>query len=160
MQETNEEYLDRAMGRYTNAKQRKVVTQKELDDKKHRSEWSIQLRVCKWLKSTYPEIRFRSDIQSAGKLSPGMQNIKQIIDPWRSWPDIAIYAKRGKYIGLHIELKREGSGTFLKDGSLSRQEHVQEQAEMHGYLRSIGYAVAFAEGEEMAKKYIEKYLSL
>ena len=112
---------------YRSGKTAKVIKESDLKD----TEWKIQLQLCKWIKLQYPNLLFRSDIQSAGKLSPQMQNIKQILDPFKSWPDVQIYLPKGQYIGLHIELKRINSGTFLKDGSLSSGKHVQEQAEMH-----------------------------
>lgn len=123
-------------------------------------EWSAQLAFCKWLKLQYPNVRFRSDIQSAGKLSPQMQNIKLIIDPFRGWPDIQIYHQVGNYCGLMIEMKRLDSGTFLKDGSLSSQKHIQEQAEMHDYLRNLGWSVCFAEGFEEAKNKFIEYINI
>ena len=89
-----------------------------------------------------------------------MQNIKLIIDPWRAWPDIQIYHRCGNYCGLMIEMKRLDSGTFLKDGSLSTQKHVQEQAEMHEFLRSLGWSVCFAEGFEEAKRKFEEYMNI
>jgi hypothetical protein len=90
-----------------------------------------------------------------------MQNIKLIIDPWRAWPDIQIYhrSRWGNYCGLMIEMKRVDSGTFLKDGSLSTQKHVQEQAEMHEFLRGLGWSVCFAEGFEEAKRKFEEYIN-
>jgi len=119
-----------------------------------KSEWSEQLTFCKWLKLEYPELRFRSDIQSAGELSPQMQNITNILDPFSGWPDIMIYHGSG----LGIEMKRKDSGTFLKDGSLSKGKHVQEQNQMHNFLRSIGWQVHFVEGAENAKELTIKYL--
>jgi hypothetical protein len=132
----------------------KVIKESDLKD----TEWKIQLQLCKWIKLQYPNLLFRSDIQSAGKLSPQMQNIKLILDPFKSWPDVQIYLPKGQYIGLHIELKRINSGTFLKDGSLSSGKHVQEQAEMHNLLRSLGYKVVIAEGFEQAKEVLESYM--
>ena len=119
-----------------------------------KSEWSEQLTFCKSLKKDYPELRFRSDIQSSGKLSPQMQNITQILDPFRGWPDIMIFHGSG----LGIEMKRKDSGTFLKDGSLSSNKHVQEQNQMHVFLRSIGWEVHFAEGAEKAMEIVKEYL--
>jgi hypothetical protein len=148
------------MSMYKSGRTAKIVTEKELNLKKAQTEHSHQLAFCKWLKLQHPNIRFRSDIQSAGKLSPQMQNIKLIIDPWRAWPDIQIYYKSGKYCGLMIEMKRIDSGTFLKDGSLSAQKHVQEQAEMHEFLRGLGWSVCFAEGAEEAKRKFEEYFYL
>ena len=123
-----------------------------------RTEWQEQLAFCKWLKMQYPQVRFRSDIQSAGKLSPAMQNIKLILDPFRGFPDITIYLKRGRFCGLMIEMKRENSGLYLKDGSLSNSKHVQEQGKMHEFLRDNAWKVEFAEGMDGAKIKFEEYL--
>jgi hypothetical protein len=123
-----------------------------------RTEWQEQLAFCKWLKMQYPQVRFRSDIQSAGKLTPAMQNIKLILDPFRGFPDITIYLKRGEFCGLMIEMKRENSGLYLKDGSLSNSKHVQEQGKMHEFLRDNGWKVEFAEGMDGAKIKFKEYL--
>ena len=123
-----------------------------------RTEWQEQLAFCKWLKMQYPQVRFRSDIQSAGKLSPAMQNIKLILDPFRGFPDITIYLKRGEFCGLMIEMKRENSGLYLKDGSLSNSKHVQEQNEMHEFLRDNAWQVVFAEGMDEAILVFKNYL--
>jgi hypothetical protein len=149
------DYTD-PLSQYRSGKTAKVVKESDLKQ----SEWSVQLQFCKWIKLQYPNLLFRSDIQSAGKLSPQMQNIKQILDPFKAWPDVQVYLPKGGYIGLHIELKRLNSGTFLKDGSLSSGKHVQEQAEMHKVLRSLGYRVEFAEGFEEAKRVLESYFLL
>lgn len=137
-----------------------IMSSSDVKQNKQQSEWSHQLKFCKWIKENYPYIKFRSDIQSAGKLSGAMQNIKQILDPYKGWPDISIYHRAGIYCGLHIEMKRENSGTFLKDGTLSKSKHVQDQAEMHAFLRSIGYKVEIAEGFEEAKRIFGEYLKL
>jgi len=143
-----------ALNMYHSGKTAKVVKESEMKQ----SEWSVQLQFCKWIKLQYPNLVFRSDIQSAAKLSGQMQNIKLILDPFKSWPDVQVYYKSGNYIGLFIELKRINSGTFLKDGSLSLGKHVQEQAAMHNLLRSLGYKVVIAEGFEQAKEVLKSYL--
>jgi hypothetical protein len=143
------------MSQYHSRKTAKVVLPKT-----QRTEWQEQLALCKWLKLQHPDIRFRSDIQSAGKLSPAMQNIKSIIDPFRGWPDITIYHKRGDYCGLMIELKRENSGLYLKDGSLSTNKHIQEQNEVHEFLRHNGWYVVFAQGMDDAKVKFDEYLKI
>ena len=123
-----------------------------------REEESEQLRFCKWLKHEHPTIRFRSDMQAGEKKSYGRVSLASILDPWKGWPDVAIYLKRGNCCGLQIELKKIGSGVFLKDGSLSTGKHVQEQAEMHEFLRSLGWKVEFAEGAEEAKRIFLEYV--
>ncbi len=109
------------------------------------TEWSEQLAFCKWLKNTYPNILFRSDIQSASKLSPQMQNIKQIIDPYSGWPDIIIYDLK-----LMIEMK---SLTASLSG-----EHWRNQDAMHMKLRKLGWYVEVAKGAERAKEIFLEYL--
>jgi len=141
------------MNQYKSSKTAKVVKPTTV-----RTEWQEQLAFCKWLKMQYPEVRFRSDIQSAGKLTPAMQNIKSIIDPFRGFPDITIYLKRGRFCGLMIEMKRLNSGLYLKDGSLSNSKHVQEQNEMHEFLRDNAWQVVFAEGMDGAIDLFENYL--
>lgn len=138
--------LSDPMSQFHSRKAAKIVTQRELDDKRASSEWDEQLRFCKWLKNTYPDILFRSDIQSAGKLSPGMQNIKQIIDPYSGWPDITVYLQWP----LGIEMKRIGA-------SISG-EHWRQQSEMHERLRKLGWTVMVCFGAEEAKRMFEEYL--
>lgn len=145
------------MEMYKSRKTAKVVKEIDLKVKQSKSEWSHQIAFCKWLKLQYPDVRFRSDIQSAGKLTPAMQNIKQIIDPYKGWPDIMVYLKRGEFVGLGIELKREGSGLYLKDGSLSKSKHIIEQNEFHEFLRGCGWYVDFAEGFGGAKELFKRY---
>jgi len=146
------------LSQYKSGKTAKVVTQREIDEKKAKLESSHQLKFCKWLKHYHPEVRFRSDMQAGRKRSYQMQNLTDILDPYSGWPDITIYHKSCNYIGLMIELKRELSGIWLKDGSLSSQKHVQEQAMMHEFLRSLGWCCVFAEGFDEAKRKFEEYI--
>ncbi|WP_395805050.1 hypothetical protein [Daejeonella sp.] len=152
MAKTRQDFTD-PMSQYHSKRTAKIVKPTE-------KEWSIQLAFCKWLRLQYPDVRFRSDIQSAGKLSPQMQNIKKILDPYRGWPDIMVYLKRGDRCGLGIELKRLDSGLWLKDGSLSKDKHVQEQNEVHEFLRGIGWHVEFAEGFDQSVEVFERYWNL
>lgn len=116
------------------------------------SEWTEQLIFTKWLKNQYPHILFRSDIQSAGRLSPQMQNIKQIIDPYSGWPDVMIYLKSTQcgFCGLAIELK---SLTATLTG-----EHYRNQLAMHSQLREMDWQVDVCKGAENAKEVFIKYL--
>lgn len=63
-----------------------------------------------------------------------------------------------KYAGLMIELKREGTRIYKKNGELVSNEHIQEQAEMLNELRERGYAARFAVGFDQAKQIIDEYL--
>lgn len=63
-----------------------------------------------------------------------------------------------KHAGLMIELKREGTRIFKKDGKLVADEHIREQFDMLHDLRARGYAAEFACGFDEAKKLIDDYL--
>jgi hypothetical protein len=63
-----------------------------------------------------------------------------------------------KYAGLFIELKREGTRIFKKDGKLVADEHIREQYDMLHDLRARGYAADFACGFDEAKKLIDDYM--
>ena len=56
-----------------------------------------------------------------------------------------------------IEMKGVNSGLYLKDGSLSKDKHVQEQGKMHEFLRDNGWKVEFAEGMDGAIDLFENY---
>lgn len=137
--------LNDPMNMFHSRKQAKVITQRELDEKKAKSEWSEQLNFCKWIKHNYPDVLFRSDIQSAGKLSGQMQNIKQIIDPFSGWPDVTIYSLK-----LMIEMK---STTASLSG-----EHFRNQQVMHRLLEKIGWSVHVCKGAEEAKEVFLRFV--
>lgn len=63
------------------------------------------------------------------------------------------------YYGLFIELKKEGTRIFKKDGRLVADEHIREQFDMLEELRRRGYAAEFACGFDEAKKIIDEYLA-
>lgn len=60
--------------------------------------------------------------------------------------------------GLFIELKREGTRIFKKDGKLVADEHIREQFDMLHDLRARGYAAEFGIGFEGTKKLIDDYM--
>ena len=63
-----------------------------------------------------------------------------------------------KKAGLMIELKKEGTRIFKKDGTLVADEHIREQFDMLAELRNRGYAAEFACGFDEAKKLIDDYM--
>lgn len=62
------------------------------------------------------------------------------------------------YYGLFIELKREGTRIFKKDGKLVADEHIREQYDMLNDLRARGYAAEFGIGFEATKELIDSYM--
>lgn len=62
------------------------------------------------------------------------------------------------YNGLYLELKAEDNSPFKKDGTLKKDQHLEEQNEVLNQLREKGYAAYFAVGFEQAKQIIDDYL--
>jgi len=77
----------------------------------------------------------------------------------RGMPDLMIFEPRGVYSGLFLELKKEGTKVFTKDGNVYSDPHLQEQAAILAKLCLKGYLAQFAIGLEDAKNKITKYLS-
>ena len=75
-------------------------------------------------------------------------------------PDMIILKPNGEYHGLILELKSEDSSPYLKDGSLSKGQHIQEQNQTLTALLNIGYYAVFAVGFDNAKKIIDDYMNL
>lgn len=140
-------------------------------------ETDLQAQVADYIRLQYPDVIFHSDFGSGIKLTMG-QAIKQkrLNGGRRSWPDMFLaepmarkidlskdspFDKATKlvmYAGLFIELKREGTRIFKKDGKLVADEHIREQFDMLHDLRARGYAAEFACGFDEAKKLIDDYM--
>ena len=63
-----------------------------------------------------------------------------------------------KYAGLMIELKRDGTRIFEKDGTVVADAHIREQMEVLQELERRGYKACFAVGFDQAKRIIDEYL--
>lgn len=133
-------------------------------------EIDLQQQVADYIRLQYPDVIFHSDFGSGIKLTMG-QAIKQkrLNGGRRGWPDMFIAApvvsrERGAcytdrfWCGLFIELKREGTRIFKKDGKLVADEHIREQFDTLADLRQRGYAAEFAIGFDGAKKLIDDYM--
>ena len=75
-------------------------------------------------------------------------------------PDLIILKPNKKYNGLIIEIKDKSKTPFLKDGSLSKNKHVQKQNETLEMLKKCGYKAVFGVGFKHCKKIIDDYFKL
>ena len=121
-------------------------------------ESELQVAVADYLRLHYPKVLFHSDFGSGIKLTQG-QAIKQKRQNGgrRGWPDMVIAEPVGKYHGLYIELKKDGTRLQKKNGEFA-SPHIEEQWQMLGALTFRGYKAEFAIGFEEAKKLIDDYL--
>lgn len=122
------------------------------------TEAALHQNICDYLHYQHRGVLFRTDFAAGIKMTIGQAAKHKRLQHSRAFPDLQIVKACRGYHGCFIELKREGSGTFLKDGSLSRNPHVQEQAQMLVQLNTEGYYAVFAEGWEQAKMVVDGYL--
>jgi len=123
-----------------------------------RGEDQLQLRVCDYIRNEYgSHILFNTDT-SGLKLSMGMAIRAKKMRSHNGFPDMVIYEQKRGYSGLFMELKRAGIKVYKKDGSLRKDPHLQEQAEMHIMLRERGFCADFFIGFEECKNIIDWYL--
>lgn len=128
-------------------------------------ESDLQVMVADYLRLQYPDVLFHSDFGSGIKLTMGQAaKQKRQNGGRRAWPDMfiaevrAVNDAREVCFGLFIELKREGTRIFKKDGTLVADEHIREQYDMLEQLRKRGYVAEFACGFDDARRIIDKYL--
>lgn len=130
----------------------------------------LHLKVCDYLRKNYPDVLFRTDFSSGMKMSPWQAAKHKKFQKSRAWPDLFIAEsgvvkfKEGYLIvnlrknGMFLELKADGVKLYKKDGTLRKNKHIEEQAEMLEKLRSGNYYAEFAIGYEDAIKQIHEYL--
>lgn len=124
------------------------------------TEATLQQQVADYLRLQYPDVLFHSDFGSGIKLTMG-QAVKQKRQNGgrRAWPDMFIAEPRPAkgYCGLFLELKREGTRLYKKDGTWATP-HIAEQAETISKLNESDYLAGFVCGFEEAKRVIDSYL--
>ena len=130
-------------------------------------ESTLQCHIADYLRLRYPHVLFHSDYGSGIKLTPGQSRIQYRQNGGRrGWPDMFIaepmIIRRGEkeyhYAGLFIELKREGTRIYKKDGVSFATSHLADQYEVLVALNRAGYLAMFAVGFDQAKQIIDEYL--
>ena len=120
-------------------------------------EQELQIAVSTYIKMQYPNVIFTSE--SAGiNLKFHQAIINKKCRSGNGLPDLWILEASNGYNGCLIELKKEGTKLFKKDGELLRDAHLFEQYNTILKLREKGYYSDFAVGFENAKKVIDNYL--
>ena len=70
-----------------------------------------------------------------------------------------IFEPRKNYYGLFLEIKKEGTKVYKKDGDLRSDTHLAQQEEILHQLKQKGYFAEFIVGFDQAKAVIDYYLS-
>lgn len=123
-------------------------------------EQGIHKRVCAYLRKEYPGVMFRTD-GGGLRLSKTQAIAYAQMQYSPGWPDLYIPVKKRGYGGLFIELKKEGTSIYMKNGERKGQlvsdPHIRQQAATLDYLNRQGYFARFAVGEDAARRIIDWY---
>ena len=123
-------------------------------------EYIICKQVSQYLRLQYPKTIYHFDLAGLN-LSKAQAGMMKAIQGNRGYPDLTIVKSNNGYHGMFLELKKEGTKIFLKDGkTVVANDHIQEQYYMLARLRLSNYYAEFAIGFEDAKKQIDNYLKL
>lgn len=121
-----------------------------------RSEESLQLAVCKYIKLQYPSVIFTAEASGLNKSKAAAGKAKMMRSSSKL-PDLWILEPKDGFHGLLLEFKL--NSPYLIDNSLRKQPHIQEQNKMLHRLRSKGYYATFIWRFEDAKNIIDNYMT-
>lgn len=123
------------------------------------SEKSIHKQVATYLKLQYPKVIFRTDFAAGCKMSIGQAVAHKALQSGPGYPDLFIAMPNRVFFGLFIELKKDISEVYNKNGSMVANPHIKTQFEFLQSLNKLGYMAAFGFGFDHAKKIIDEYLN-
>jgi hypothetical protein len=121
------------------------------------SEDEVHKAVVRYLKLN--GIDFKSDHEAGRKRNVWEQQRIKSMQSGRGWADLFLPYPNSKYSGMFLELKKDGARVYLKNGKLSTEKHIQEQASFLRRMAERGYYANFAIGADDAIKQINTYLS-
>jgi len=124
---------------------------------RNNQEYQLYKAVAMYLRLQYPHVLYHYD-PTGLDLSKTQSGMLKAIQGGKGFPDLMIYKPNGRYHGLFIELKKEGTNIYKKSGAPATP-HIAEQVECLMDLRSHGYKALFAVGFEQAKQIIDDYLN-
>ena len=125
---------------------------------KYNSEHNLYEQIARYLQLRYPDVIYRFDIAADLRLTMGQAAKHKRLHPKRGYPDLFIAESSSKDHGLYLEIKTESNSPYKKDGTLKKDKHLEEQAEMLERLRARGYKAEFGVGYESTVKMIRDYL--
>lgn len=132
---------------------------KEREGKKmnKQTEYQLSLKIASYLKYQHSKLIFKF-ANDDGNLTMMQAVRRKKVNPFSGFPDFQLFKKSGNYAGLLIELKRDKSQVYKKNGEYKKNEHLKKQVEMHERLRKEGYKVHFCWDLEGFISILNEYL--
>lgn len=121
-------------------------------------ETDLHIAICNYIKLQYKGIIFTSENSGLRVFWKQAKMLKKTRS-CSGLPDIWILEPRKGYHGLLLEIKREGTKIYKKDGDMRQDAHLKEQEEILHQLKQKGYMAEFVVGFENAKAILDFYLS-
>jgi hypothetical protein len=118
----------------------------------------LHIAICKYLQHQYPKVLFTSESSGLRVTISQARKLKSMRS-CSGLPDIMIFEPRKNYHGLFLEVKREGTIIYKKNGELTADKHIREQEEILHQLKEKGYFAEFVVGFDEAKAIIDYYFS-
>lgn len=150
--------------------------------KQHHEE-NLQVRICNYIRKNYPQVIFHSDYAAGLDLTDYQRQQMMAMRSDDGQPDISIdqaadlkvNGELRHFHGLRIELKKEGTVIYKRDGTLrkdpytrrykrngrlfiKRGDHLAEQAAMLQKYNRAGYLARFGVGYDKTIALIDWYL--
>ena len=125
--------------------------------KRQSQEENTHVAIAAYIRSQYPDVIFTSE--SSGIRVP--MHLAVMMKKQRSahkQPDMIVLEPKGNYHGLILEIKKDRSEVYLKNGEYSKNQHIQEQLKTLNLLNSKGFYACFACGFDHAKEIIDSYM--
>ena len=117
----------------------------------------LHLAICNYIKLQYKGIIFTSENSGLWVFWKQAKMLKKTRS-CSGLPDIWILEPRKGYHGLLLEIKREGTKIYKKDGDIRKDAHLKEQEEILHQLKQKGYMAEFVVGFDNAKAILDFYL--
>tara|TARA_R110000851_G_scaffold15298_9_gene50756 strand:- start:520 stop:891 length:372 start_codon:yes stop_codon:yes gene_type:complete len=117
----------------------------------------LHLAICNYIKLQYKGIIFTSENSGLRVFWQQAKMLKKTRS-CSGLPDIWILEPRKGYHGLLLEIKREGTKIYKKDGDIRKDAHLKEQEEILHQLKQKGYMAEFVVGFDNAKAILDFYL--
>jgi hypothetical protein len=118
-------------------------------DNSSASEEALQLAVISWIRCAYPELITHSSYLQGNVNNVGLSQKANLMGYTSGFPDVFIYATKGGYGGLFLELKNGKKGVIS-----IRQKEIIEALQIAGYYGGVIRTL------EEAKTMINYYMNL
>tara|TARA_R110000782_G_scaffold182008_1_gene272231 strand:+ start:100 stop:471 length:372 start_codon:yes stop_codon:yes gene_type:complete len=122
------------------------------------TEEQIHIQICNYIKVKYPSVLFTSE-NSGLRVFWKQAKMLKAMRSCSGLPDIMIFEPRKQKAGMFLEVKKEGTKIYKRDGDLRKDKHLNEQEEILHRLKQKGYFAEFVVGFDEARSIIDWYMS-